>query len=263
MTEMKLRTAAPLWTAVVTGAANGIGEAIALRLAADGAAVALLDVDIENGSRVVDALTEAGHTAMFIATDVRDAAQVAHAIRTIDAAYGRLDALVNNAGINAYFDAVTMTDRDWDDVFAVDLKAAWLLSRATLPHLLESERGAIVNISSIHARLTTAGMFPYAAAKAAVEGLTRSLALDYAAQGVRVNAVAPGWTHTALVKEWLSRQPDPASAIEAVTAVHPLGYLAEPVDVAAVVAFLLRPESRAVTGAVYAVDCGLSARFAT
>jgi NAD(P)-dependent dehydrogenase (short-subunit alcohol dehydrogenase family) len=251
------------WVAVVTGAAQGIGEAVARRLATDGAAVALLDIDTDKGPCVADALTRAGHTAMFIATDVGDAAQVADAVDTAVSAFGRLDALVNNAGINAYFDAVSMTEQNWDDVFAVDLKGAWLLCRAALPHLMNSDRAAIVNISSIHSRLTTAGMFPYAAAKSAIEGLTRSLALDYASRGVRVNAVAPGWTRTALVQEWLERQPDPTTALDAVTSVHPLGYIAEPEDVASVVAFLLRPEARAVTGAVYAVDCGLSARFAT
>jgi len=258
-----IRPQSPSWVAIVTGAAQGIGEAAARRLAVDGAAVVLLDRDTDRGPRVADALVRAGHPAVFFPTDVRDARQVADAIEAAMSAYGRLDALVNNAGINTYFDAVTMTEQNWDDAFAVDLKAAWLLCRAALPHLLDSDRAAIVNISSIHGRLTTSGMFPYAAAKAAVEGLTRSLAIDYGSQGVRVNAVAPGWTRTALVQEWVERQPDPAAALEAVTSVHPLRYIAEPEDVASVVAFLLRPEARAVTGAVYAVDCGLSARFAT
>ena len=176
--------------------------------------------------------------------------------------FGGLDAVVTCAGINAYFDAVELTEADWDAVFAVDLKATWLTCRAALPLLLASDRAAIVTISSIHARLTDAGTFPYAAAKAGVEGLTRSLALDYGPKGVRVNAVAPGWTRTRLVDDWLARHDDPDAALAAVNAAHPLRRIAEPAEVAAVVAFLLSDQARAVTGATYAVDCGLSVRTA-
>jgi NAD(P)-dependent dehydrogenase (short-subunit alcohol dehydrogenase family) len=165
--------------------------------------------------------------------------------------------------VNAYLDATTMSESDWDGVFAVDLKAAWLTCKHVLPHLMAKRGGAIINISSIHARLTSPGMFPYAAAKAGVEGLTRSLALDYGPYNVRVNAVAPGFTRTHLVEEWLAQQPDPRAAEQAVLAQHPLGRMAEPAEVAAVVVFLASDLASAVTGAVVSVDCGLSARFAS
>ncbi len=250
------------WVAVVTGAGRGIGEATARRLCADGAAVGLLDFDVEALSGVADDLQAAGHRVLPVRTDVRVAAEVEAAVRSVVETFGGLDAVVNNAGVNARFDAVAMSEDDWDNVFSVDLKAAWLVARATLPHLLKSSRGAMVNISSIHARLTSAGVFPYPAAKAAVEGLTRSLALDYGPRGVRVNAVAPGWTRTALVEEWLARQDDPDQALADVVRVSPLGHMAEPADVAAVVGFLLGPGARAMTGTVVAVDCGMSARAA-
>ena len=131
----------------------------------------------------------------------------------------------------------------------------------TLPHLLDRPGAAVVNISSIHARLTVPGMFPYAAAKAGLEGLTRSLALDYGPRGLRVNAVAPGFTRTRLVEEWLEQQPDAGAARREILERHPLGRFAEPADVAEVVAFLLSDASRAVTGATVAVDCGLGVRF--
>jgi NAD(P)-dependent dehydrogenase (short-subunit alcohol dehydrogenase family) len=247
--------------ALVTGAARGIGEAIAERLASESHAVAVVDVDADAGRKLEARLIEAGGWAKFFQADVSDEDQVAAAVDGAVAAFGGLDVLVNNAGKNAYFDAVTMTQDDWDSVFQVDLKASWLTCRAALPHLIDSGHGSVVNISSIHGKLTTAGMFPYAAAKSGLEGLTRSLALDYAPHGVRVNAVAPGWTRTALVDEWLAMQSDPDAAMARVNNAHPLGYIAEPADVAAVVAFLARDEARAVTGAVYAVDCGLSVMF--
>jgi NAD(P)-dependent dehydrogenase (short-subunit alcohol dehydrogenase family) len=245
--------------ALVTGAANGIGAAVADRLAADGYDLALLDMDSA-------ALTDRTHTlsadvtALPATVDVRDAGQVEQAVAAAADQFGGIDAVVTCAGINAYYDPIALTEEDWDTVFGIDLKATWLTCRATLPLLLESDRAAIVTVSSIHARLTAAGTFPYAAAKAGVEGLTRSLALDYGPRGVRVNAVAPGWTRTRLVDDWLARQEDPDAAMAAVNTAHPLGRIAEPAEVAAVVAFLLSDQARAVTGASFAVDCGLSIR---
>jgi len=247
--------------ALVSGGARGIGEAVVRRLVRTGHAVVIADTDAERGDRLVGELGSAGGQVRSVRTDVRSGSDCSRAVEAAIESWGRLDCVVNNAGRNAYHDAVTMTEAEWDEVFAVDLKAVWLLSRAALPHLVGARAGSIVNVSSIHGRLTTAGMFPYAAAKSAVEGLTRSLALDYAPQGVRVNAVAPGWTRTHLVEEWLGRQSDPVEAMRRVDAAHPLGFIAEPDDVAAVIAFLCSTDARAVTGATYAVDCGLSATF--
>ncbi len=238
---------------VVTGAGAGIGAAVAQTVAALGGRVVGLDLRPGNDDEHV----------LHLACDVRDGAQVEGAVAQGARHFGGIDGLVNNAGVNAYFDAVEMTEADWDMVMGVDLKSSWLCSRAVIPHLRRRGGGAIVNISSIHARVTTAGMFPYAAAKAGVEGLTRSLALDLAPEGIRVNAVAPGWTRTQLVQEWLDRQPDPAAAEAAVLGAHPLGRIAEPAEVAAVVAFALSDAASAMTGSVLTVDCGLGVRFPT
>jgi NAD(P)-dependent dehydrogenase (short-subunit alcohol dehydrogenase family) len=245
---------------LVTGAARGIGAGIAEAIVEEGGAVALLDID-PAGADTARRLAERG-TARFVQCDVRSLEQVERAVADAERLIGGLDGLVNNAGINAYFDAVAMTEVDWDSVFAVDLKAAWMFAKAALPGLIE-RRGAIVNISSIQARLTLRGFFPYAAAKAGLEGLTRSLALDYAAAGVRVNVVAPGYTDTHLVQEWLGLQDDPAATLQTVLANIPLGRMATPREIGDVVAFLLSERASAITGATIAVDCGTGARFAT
>jgi NAD(P)-dependent dehydrogenase (short-subunit alcohol dehydrogenase family) len=245
---------------LVTGAARGIGAAVAAAVVEEGGAVALLDID-PAGEETAAGLAERG-AAHFYPCDVRVLAEVERAVTAAEHALGRFDGLVNNAGVNAYFDAVTMGEEDWESVFAVDLKAAWMLAKATLPGLIE-RRGAIVNMSSIQARLTIERFFPYAAAKAGLEGLTRSLALDYGPAGVRVNAVAPGYTDTRLVREWLGLQADPHSVLEGVLARVPLGRIAEPREIAEVVVFLLSERASAITGATIAVDCGLGARFAT
>jgi len=245
---------------LVTGATRGIGAAIAEAVVEAGGSVALLDIDPE-GADTAHRLAEGG-VAHFFLCDVRSLEEVERAVADAQGALGGLDGLVNNAGVNAYFDAVAMTEDDWDSVFAVDLKAAWMLAKAALPGLIE-RRGAIVNISSIQARLTLRGFFPYAAAKAGLEGLTRSLALEYASAGVRVNAVAPGYTETGLVQEWLDLQDDPVATLQSVLAHIPLGRMATPREIGDVVAFLLSDRASAITGSTLAVDCGTGARFAT
>jgi NAD(P)-dependent dehydrogenase (short-subunit alcohol dehydrogenase family) len=245
---------------LVTGAARGIGAGVAEAVVDEGGAVALFDID-PAGADTAARLADRG-SARFFHCDVRSLEEVERAVADAERALGGLDGLVNNAGVNAYFDAVAMSEDDWDSVFAVDLKAAWMLAKAALPGLIE-RRGAVVNISSIQARLTLRGFFPYAAAKAGLEGLTRSLALDYASAGVRVNAVAPAYTNTRLVQEWLDLQGDPAAALESMLANIPLGRMAEPREIGDAVVFLLSDRAAAITGETLAVDCGVGARFAT
>jgi NAD(P)-dependent dehydrogenase (short-subunit alcohol dehydrogenase family) len=245
--------------AVVTGAANGIGAAIVRRLHQEGAKVALLDIDHSNGKLLAGQL--GAERALFIGCDVTSEAQIATAVTTAMERFGRVDVLVNNAGVNAYFDAETMTLQEWEDFFGLDLRACWLCSKQVLPHLRRQRRGVIVNVASIHARLTTRGMFPYAAAKSGILGLTRSLALDYGGEQIRVVAISPGWTRTRLVQEALAQQPDPQAALAHALAIHPLGRIAEPDEIAAVVAFAASEDASFITGVAIQVDGGLSARF--
>jgi len=247
--------------AFVTGGARGIGRAIVEKFAEEGALVTFVDLDEAAGREVVR--SAGADVVEFRRADVTAEGDVRHAIEAVAAARGTVDVLVNNAGVNAYFDATEMTEAEWDRVFAVDLKGAWLCAKHALRAMKRAGRGSIVNIASIHATLTMAGMFPYAAAKSGIVGLTRSLALDYAPMGIRVNAVLPGWTRTRLVEEWFAMQPDPVEAERHVLDVHPLRRIATPAEIANLVAFVASDEASAITGAALAADCGLGIQFAT
>jgi NAD(P)-dependent dehydrogenase (short-subunit alcohol dehydrogenase family) len=249
--------------AVVTGGSRGIGLAIVEKMAHEGARVTFLDVDAEAGAAAAADLAKRFPDVTFLQADVTVEAAVRRALDEVVRRQGTVDVLVNNAGVNAYFDATLMTEAEWDAVFAVDLKGAWLCAKHALPAMKRAGRGSIVNIASIHASLTIPGMFPYAAAKSGLVGLTRSLALDYAPLNIRVNAVLPGWTRTRLVQEWFQAQADPAEAERRVLSVHPLKRLALPAEVANLVAFVASGEASAITGAALAVDCGLGVQFAT
>ena len=244
--------------AFVTGGARGIGRAIVEKFAAEGAKVSFVDLDDDIGHEAAKAI---GGPVEFRRADVTVEADIRDAIEGCVKRHGALDVLVNNAGINAYFDATEMSEAEWDRVFAVDLKGAWLCAKHALRAMTRAGRGSIVNIASIHATMTIAGMFPYAAAKSGLVGMTRSLALEYAPKGIRVNAVLPGYTRTRLVEEWLSTQPDPAEAERRTLRNHPLGRIATPMEIANVVSFVASDEASAMTGASIAVDGGLSIMY--
>lgn len=217
--------------------------------------------DFDLGRAVERELSTRGDV-LFVPADVGSEYDVRRLVDTCAERLGSPSVLINNAGRNANFDAVTMTEADWDAFFAVDLKSAWLCAKHVLPHMLARGRGAIVNVSSIHATATLDGFFPYAAAKAGLSGLTRSLALDYGPHGIRVNCVCPGFTDTRLVRESMNRSDDPAAAERAMVAGVALGRIATPAEVAATIAFLASDEASYVTGATLYVDGGLTARRA-
>jgi NAD(P)-dependent dehydrogenase (short-subunit alcohol dehydrogenase family) len=244
----------------VTGGAQGIGAAIVEKCLAEGAKVSFIDLDSAKAKALSESLGVGADRLYCDRGDVRSSADIARVHVAAKAKFGPVTGLVNNAGRNSYADPVTMTEEQWDDVFAVDLKSAWLCARAMLPDMLAAERGSIVNIASIHADMTYPGMFPYAAAKSGLVGMTRSLALEVGPKQVRVNALSPGYTATPLLKEWFGMQDEKKRA--EVLGVHPMGRLGTPMEIANCAAFLLSDEASFVTGANWRVDGGLGSRFA-
>jgi len=244
---------------LVTGGSRGIGAAIVEKALVEGARVSIIDIE-EQAGRAFAASLDADDRVYFGRGDIRVADEIKAFHAAAVAKLGSVTGLVNNAGRNSNADPVTMTEAQWDDVFSVDLKSAWLCAREVLPAMLAAQRGSIVNIASVHADHTFPGYFPYAAAKSGLVGLTRSLALEVGPQQIRVNALSPGWTETRLVAEYFATQP--AAMRQQVLDVHPMGRIATPMEIANCAVFLLSDEASFVTGANWRVDGGMGARFA-
>lgn len=247
--------------AVVTGGSRGIGLATVALLARHGASVMFCGRDEQTGRESCEQLP--GDAAIVFHTcDVAQEAEVAGLVRQCETQLGAPSILINNAGVNANFDATSMTLEEWERFFAIDLRSSWLTCKYALPHMRDAGRGAIVNVSSIHGVTTLQGFFPYAAAKSGLIGMTRSLALDYGPHGIRVNCVCPGFTRTRLVQQSIERSPDHAAAEAAMTSGVALGRIAEPAEIASVIRFLVSEEASYMTGATILVDGGLTARRA-
>jgi NAD(P)-dependent dehydrogenase (short-subunit alcohol dehydrogenase family) len=243
--------------AVITGGGSGIGEATAKRFAAEGARVVILDRDPEGGERVGAEIRAAGGEAAFLRAEVsREADALALAPFTIER-FGALHILVNNAGARVYGPVTEATEESWDLILAVNVKALGFCARAAIPEMAKAGGGAIVNVSSMNAIKGRSGMAQYDATKAAVLGLTRALAHDHAAQGIRVNAVCPGPTITPFHLKRAAER----GVTEAELRSHQPGLLkrrAEPREIAAAILFLASDEASYITGATLMVDGGLS-----
>ncbi|HUW87458.1 MAG TPA: SDR family oxidoreductase [Candidatus Paceibacterota bacterium] len=244
---------------LVTGGAAGIGAAIVLDAVQEGASVSFCDINVPAGEKYAEELSTQGFQVFFHQADVGnfDSLNVAHDAMVEH--FGPVTGVVNNAGVNAYYDPVLMTNDEWERFFNVDLKSVWHTAKCVLPGMRTARRGAIVNIASIHARMSYPKYFPYAAAKSGVIGLTRNLALDEGRNGIRTNAVSPGYTLTPLLESWFVQEP--AKRTEAM-AVQPMGRMAQTSEIAKVVTFLLSDDASFVNGADWIVDGGLHARFA-
>ena len=247
-------------TCLVTGAASGIGRAAALRLAAEGARIAAVDIDLA-GAR--ETLALAGEAGVALAVDLRSAASVDDCLAAALAVLGGLDVLVNNAGIEILGTVAETAPEIWDEVMAVNLRGTYLMSRAALPALLDSAgrtgEAAIVNNASLMGLVSSARLAAYCASKAGVVSLTRSMALDHADRNLRVNCVCPGIIHTPMLERRFALEPDRAAAYRRTTERPPIKYLGRPEDVAAMIAYLASTEARFVTGAAFTIDGGVGA----
>jgi len=235
---------------LVTGASRGIGRAIAGRLAAEGAAVVLGARDEARLAEAVSDIAAAGGRAESLTLDVADRASVEAAMAHVLEAHGRIDGLVNNAGVTRDNLLLRMKDEDWQAVLATNLTGVFLCTQAALKPMVRQRRGRIVNVTSVVGLVGNAGQANYAASKAGVVGFTKSVAREVASRGITVNAVAPGFIETDMTAGMTDR------AREAVTAAIPMGRVGSPEDVAGTTVFLLSDAAAYVTGQVLGVDGG-------
>lgn len=241
-------------TAIVTGAASGLGRATALRLAAEGASVACFDLAIDRARGAAASIAEEGGTGLAYAVDVSDPASVRQAVSSAVEDLGRPSVLVNSAGIGKFANAHEMPFEDWSRIIGVNLTGSFLMAQAVLPHLLDGG-GNIVNIASNAALMGQPYSAAYCASKGGVVQLTRALADEYLSRGVRVNAVAPGGMDTPLQQDF--RLPEGADPKVLAKLRSPLGK-ASPEEVAVLVAFVASDEARYMTGAIVSIDGGLT-----
>lgn len=235
--------------ALVTGAGRGIGLAIARELAQAGARVALVDLDGALLEGVVASLPGQGHRGY--AANVANASEIQDVVERAEEEVGPVGILVNNAGITRDNLLLRMAEEEWDQVLAVNLKGAFLVTKAVARGMMKRRKGVIVNIASVIGLMGNAGQANYAASKAGLLGFTRSIARELASRGIRCNAIAPGFIRTAMTEKLAPE------VVEGLRSRIPLGVLGEPEDVAGVVRFLVGPRARYITGQVLAVDGGM------
>jgi NAD(P)-dependent dehydrogenase (short-subunit alcohol dehydrogenase family) len=241
----------------VTGGALGIGQATCEILAERGAAVSIIDWDEKAGTETCEGIVAAGGKAIFTKVNVADFDSVEAAVKRTANAFGGVDSLAVSAGIQRYGTAVSTGEDQWAEVLDVNLKGAWNAARAVIPFLKEAGGGTIVNVSSVQALASQQNVLAYTVSKHGLLGLTRSIAMDFARENIRANAVCPGTVDTPMLEWAASLDPNPESVYAACRQMHPLGRIARPREIAEVVAFLAHESSSFVTGAVWTVDGGL------
>jgi 2-keto-3-deoxy-L-fuconate dehydrogenase len=245
--------------ALVTGAGSGIGAAIAEAFAAAGAEVVATDRDERTAAATRDRITNTGRTAMAAGLDVRDEAQCARCADTVFQRFGRLDVLVNNAGVGHVGTLMQTSGDDLDRLMAVNVRGVFNVTKAFLPAMLARRAGTIINMASIGGVVGIRDRLAYCTSKFAVVGLTKSMALDHALDGIRVNCICPGRVETPWVAERLAEYPDPVQARREMTATQAVGRMGRPDEVAAAAVYLASDESSFVTGTAFMIDGGWSA----
>jgi NAD(P)-dependent dehydrogenase (short-subunit alcohol dehydrogenase family) len=241
--------------ALVTGAARGIGRATAARFARNGARTALLDRDSSEAATAAEAIRQEGGDAIAVAADVSDSAAVSRGVAGCIDTWGRIDVLVNNAGIHFARAVDEYSDEEIDRILSVNLKGALYAIRAALPALRKT-KGSIVSVSSMTGLVGQARGAVYVATKGALISLTKALALELAADGIRVNCVCPAGVDTPLMRDWAATLPDPAAVLRGQAAMHLTNRLASPEEIAAAILFLASPDASFITGVALPVEGG-------
>lgn len=242
--------------ALVTGAGQGIGEAIARAFVAEGAEVVIAERNPETGQRVAKKIG-----ALFVACDVTVQADIDRAVSAAEQTFGHIDILVNNAGANVFHHPLEMPRSEWARCMALDLEAAWAMSEAVLPGMRKRGAGSIVNIASTHGFKIIPHTFPYPVAKHGLIGLTRSLGIEFAGEGIRVNAIAPGYIETEIARAYWAGFPDPEAERKRAMAIHPPGRIGRPEEVAMTAVFLASDEAPFINAETIVIDGGRSALY--
>ncbi|MCC6503473.1 MAG: glucose 1-dehydrogenase [Deltaproteobacteria bacterium] len=245
--------------AVVTGGASGIGKEACFLLAREGAKVVVVDMD-EGGASIAAEISRTGD-AIFIKLDVTDESSVEKAFAEVKKKFGRLDILVNNAGITGVRKPThEITEEEWDHVMDVNVKGVFYCTKHAIPQMKTSGGGSIINVASVIGLVAYAAAPPYVASKAAVRLMSKADALVYAKDGIRVNALVPGYVWTPLIENALKAKGDVDAGKKALEALHPVGHLGEPLDIAYGILYLASDESKFVTGSDLVIDGGYTAQ---
>ncbi|MBD3336244.1 MAG: glucose 1-dehydrogenase [Candidatus Eisenbacteria bacterium] len=248
--------------AVVTGGALGIGRAACRVLAAEGAKTAITDIKDDEGRKVVEEIKSAGGTARYWHLDVGDESSVKKVFAEVENEFGGLDVLVNNAGIaGATKPTHELSEKEWDAVMRVNEKGVFFCTKHALPYMRDKGKGSIINLSSIYGIISAPDIPPYHASKGAVRLMTKTDALLYAGDGVRVNSVHPGYIWTPLVEDLGRQSPEGVEAFrKELAGRHPVGHVGEPDDIAYGILFLASDESKFMTGSELVIDGGYTAQ---
>lgn len=247
--------------ALITGGATGIGRATALAFAREGAKVVVADVNAREGQETVRLIRASGGDGRFVAADVSQSADWTRLIDETVREFDRIDVLFNNAGIEGQSaPTADYSEESFDKVIAINLKGVWLGMKSVLPQMLRQHGGVIINNASILGLVGFASAIAYTAAKHAVLGMTKVAALEYAAQGLRINAVCPGFVKTPMVERGLAQLGDPQELMTQMAQLHAVGRMGEPDEIAGVVLFLASDDASFVTGAAVLADGGYTAR---